>query len=131
MSQTSLPLKIETVAEVCQTESGALVVRPRPGARLPLTAFAETRRQADGSFLILPLDDLLVMEKAMDLLGVPYTTMRRIIELEAVEAYKRSPGRWVVTFKSILALKDALKKDPEYWEKLKGSEPSFQGDLKL
>jgi len=131
MSQVPLPLKIETVAEVIQLESGALVIRPRPGRKLPLTAFAETRPQADGSVLLSPLSPEIEMDQAAAILGVPYTTLRRIVEMGILTAWKRSQGRWTITLDSVLDLKKSLRDDPEFWDKLKAQESGLQGCLKL
>lgn len=129
MSQ--LTLKTETVAEIVQIEGGALVIRPRSGCKLKLTNFAKMAVQIDGSFLITPLDQQIEMTDAMRILGVPYTTLRRIIELEVIKAFKRSPGRWGLSLASVLEHKEKAEKDPEYWDNLKASETPFQTDLKL
>jgi hypothetical protein len=131
MSQSNLPLKIEAVAEIFQTESGAFVIRPRLGRKFALNGYAKVTPQADGSFRFDPLEAEIEMDEAASLLNVPYTTLRRIIEMDGLKAYKRSPGRWVVVLSSVIELKKSIQEDPEFWDKLKVPEPVFQNLLKL
>jgi len=131
MSQAKLPLRIEPLAEVIQLESGALVLRPRVGRKLNITLFARTAVQVDGSILLTPLCERIEMHEAVQILGIPYSTLRRLIEMEAVKAFKRSPGRWVLDLQSVLTHKELSESDPEYWDNLKPSENQFQGALKL
>lgn len=131
MSQPTLPLKTDPIAEIHRLDSGTLVIRPRNGQKLALGAFARIKVQVDGSFVLDLLGQKIEMAEAMSILGVPYSTLRRIIELGALKASKRSPGRWVLDLDSVLELEDKVSKNPDFWEKLNAPESAFQGNLKF
>jgi hypothetical protein len=96
-----------------------------------LTGFARTSRQADGAFLLSPMDEEIETEEAMAILGVPWSTLRRIIDLEAIQARKRSQARWTLSLKSVLDLKTKTQNDPEFWQSVKAAETVIQRDLNL
>lgn len=131
MSQSKLPIEQVQVAVVYQLVTGALVIRPLPGRRLVLTPAARTRVLPNGDVVLEPLAREIEMMEAMQILGVPYSTLRRIIEAGAVKAWKRSPGRWVLDLASVLDLKDKATNDPEFWDGFRSSEGSVQEHLKL
>lgn len=130
MSQPQL-LKAEAIAEVFQLANGDLVLRPKGGRRLKLTSFARVALQVDGSYVICPWDDEIETDQAMEILGVPWSTLRRLIDQAVLEAYKRTPARWTLSLKSVMSLKEKAKSDPEFWDNLKPSETAIQGALKL
>ena len=114
MPPPSNPPAPEAVAEVCLLPGGDFIIRPKGGRTLRFTDFARTARQADGSLVLTPLAAQIETVEAAQILGVPWTTLRRLIENGAVKAHKRSPRRWTVDLESVLKLKEA-QCDAEYW----------------
>jgi hypothetical protein len=122
--------KTEVMADIIQLPSGCLVIRMRPGCKPPFTQLAQTEKQIDGSILFTPLDQEIDMADASKILGMPYSTLRRIIERGAIKAFKRSPGRWALSLVSVLQHKQNAAADPEYWQNLKAENTSLMKQIK-
>lgn len=122
-----LPLNGEPIAEIIQLATGALIIRTRPGRRLRLTDFAKTALQTDGAYRLSPIHKTIEMSEAVEITGLPYTTLRRIVEMETViKAYKRSPGRWALDLASVLEFQNRLEQDPEFWENIKAEKAEIK-----
>jgi hypothetical protein len=116
MNTQKISSKNEIVADLMQTPGGDLVIRPRPGRSLKLSRVADTIRQPDGSHRLTPHAEWIAMDQAMKILDMPYTTLRRAVESEAIAAYRKSPFRWAISLESVMELKRRTQIEPEFWE---------------
>ena len=115
MNTQKIQSKIEIVADVMQMSGGELVLRPRAGRTLKLGRVADTIRQPDGNHRLTPHPEWIAMDKAMKILDLPYSTLRRAVENQALAAYKKSPFRWAVSLESVMELKRRAQVEPEFW----------------
>ena len=115
MNTQKIQSKIEIVADVMQMSGGELVLRPRAGRTLKLSRVADTIRQPDGNHRLTPHPEWIAMDKAMKILDLPYSTLRRAVENQALAAYKKSPFRWAISLDSVMELKRRAQVEPEFW----------------
>jgi hypothetical protein len=108
--------KLETLGDVLRIEIGRIMLRARNGHKLPLTGYARTVRLPDGSFILEPLGDRVSTAQAVEILDIPYTTLKRIIDAKKIKAFKRSAGRWGVDLASLMEYKTKCETDSEFWE---------------
>lgn len=131
MNAKKTPMKNEIVAEVTQTPAGDLVICPRPGRSLKLNRVAETIRQADGTHRLKPHGEWVGISQAMKILDYPYNTLRRAVQSRALAAYRKTPGRWVVSLDSVMDLKRRTREEPEFWEEFKSGGENAAGPVKI
>ncbi len=105
----------EVVGDFFRSENGKIVFRFRPGRVFNLTALVRTIKQPDGSFLVQPVGPKIRMALAVEISGIPYSTLLRLIMAGRVKAAKPTVGRWEVDLESLLAHKDRAS-DPYYWD---------------
>jgi hypothetical protein len=109
--------------------NGQMVIRPRPGHALSAPQFAEFKRQADGTILVVPPKPWISVKKAAHILDVSESTIARFQDLwgpdnkPVLDFHRPSPGKVVVSISSVRDLPNRVQEHPEFWARCKVSRP--------